>query len=141
MRGIDSALWGFLDCKDSILSCCVVSQQLCVSLRPVDNQMLKGNFLVGVNMGGEYCWPDAILLPVSVSKHRKLHKHRSCFDVSVTVCRTRFAVQYMYECVMRFKMFKKFCFAHGIYEACLSLSVTLQICFPHFDSAGAEQTG
>lgn len=65
---IDSALWGFLDCGDLILSCCVRCSRNCVLSEPVDNHMLQGNYLVGANKARKYCHWSVIPLPMCVEQ-------------------------------------------------------------------------
>lgn len=61
----------FLDRRDLILSCWVRCSDGRVFLGPGDNRVLRGNYPIGGNIGGEFGLCDVTLLPVCVSQHRK----------------------------------------------------------------------
>lgn len=78
---IDSALWGFLHCRDLIWARCVRCDSHCVFLGPVDNHMLQGNYPIEANMGGECCHWDVTPLPMCVQTDSLFHYfvlHREC---------------------------------------------------------------
>lgn len=78
---IDSALWGFLHCRDLIWARCVRCDSHCVFLGPVDNHMLQGNYPIEANMGGQCCHWDVTPLPMCVQTDSLFHYfvlHREC---------------------------------------------------------------